>query len=88
MATAVSWLAVRYVTIKLRKRSFLISLILQLTWADIHVYHALTLVQKVLKSMNETLSFDKYPGIQALVAKVEGTPAIKAWIEKRPKTDY
>ena len=31
---------------------------------------------------------DKFPKIQALQQAVENLPNIKAWIEKRPKTEF
>ncbi|KAK7866820.1 hypothetical protein R5R35_005250 [Gryllus longicercus] len=43
-----------------------------------------------LESLSDSTKYDitdGYPLIKALVKKVENLPRIKAWIEKRPKTD-
>ena len=60
----------------------------KLTWADIYVYHVLTLIEAVVKKMGQSLGCDKYPLSLALIKKVEAIPSIAAWIEKRPKTDF
>jgi hypothetical protein len=51
------------------------------------VAHFLQLIRAVVKLMGQTLSYDSYPKIQALIFRVEGIPRIAAWIAKRPQTD-
>ncbi|WKX95184.1 hypothetical protein Q1695_011998 [Nippostrongylus brasiliensis] len=53
-----------------------------LTWADLCVANFADLFNKVA-----TL-YDGFPEMKAHVAKVQSIPALKRWIECRPKTDY
>lgn len=55
-----------------------------LTWADIvlaYLFHHFQL----LLGMDLT---DGYPSLKKVVETVTSTPAIKEWIDKRPKTKY
>ncbi|XP_067008302.2 glutathione S-transferase [Anabrus simplex] len=56
----------------------------KLTWADVYfsAYHA-----NINQFAGENV-IGKYPQLKALVDKVEAIPAIKAWVEKRPVTDF
>jgi len=54
----------------------------QLTWADIVTFNILQSIQT-----NNTDIMDGYPKLQAFMTKVADMPNIKAWIEKRPKTE-
>nr|XP_018896149.1 PREDICTED: glutathione S-transferase-like isoform X2 [Bemisia tabaci]XP_018896150.1 PREDICTED: glutathione S-transferase-like isoform X2 [Bemisia tabaci]XP_018905240.1 PREDICTED: glutathione S-transferase-like [Bemisia tabaci] len=56
----------------------------RLTWADLWVVALLDLVNK---TMERTLE-EKYPLFEALRDKVLAIPSIKAWVAKRPKTDW
>ncbi|CAH0392782.1 unnamed protein product [Bemisia tabaci] len=56
----------------------------RLTWADLWVVSLLELVNYYTKLTVE----EKHPHIRALRDKVQALPAIKAWIAKRPKTDW
>ncbi|KAG5881473.1 hypothetical protein JTB14_026530 [Gonioctena quinquepunctata] len=54
----------------------------RLTWADLHfvslMYYITVIATKDI--------FADYPNIQAIKEKVLALPAIKAWVDKRPKT--
>ncbi|XP_046392663.1 glutathione S-transferase-like [Ischnura elegans] len=55
----------------------------KLTWADIYVVAVFQFLQKFLK-----VDFvNDYTNMKALQDKVLNLPAIKSWVEKRPKTD-
>lgn len=58
--------------------------ILQLTWADIVLATAAPMFD--MMSGGDTLA--KYPKLKGLKEKVEALPAIKKWIEIRPKTEF
>ena len=55
----------------------------KLTWADFY----LAGVIEYLNFMTGTSLLEKYPNLQAVVDGVSNIPAVKAWIEERPKTD-
>lgn len=59
-------------------------ILLQLTWADIYF-------TSLLDFFNFTAGSDiiaDYPNLQKVAANVSGVESIKAWFEKRPKSDY
>nr|QHU80051.1 glutathione S-transferase S5 [Bemisia tabaci] len=56
----------------------------KLTWADLWVVSLLDLVNKYTERTLE----EKYPLIIALKDKVLSIPSIKAWVAKRPVTDW
>lgn len=55
-----------------------------LTWADIFVAHALDNTVQVLG----VSLVDDFPGLKSLCENVYSTPSIKAWVDKRPKTQF
>ena len=57
---------------------------LKVTYADL----ALALLVNGLVGAGFGDSVDKFPKIRALQQAVENLPNIKAWIEKRPKTEF
>ena len=57
---------------------------LQLTWADMYFTSGGTGFDQFVGSN----TFDKYPTLKALREKVEALPAIKKWMEARPKTEF
>jgi len=56
----------------------------KLTWADFF-YAAIV---DYLSAMAKEDLVDKYPKLKALKEQVLALPAIKAWVEKRPETEY
>lgn len=60
------------------------SLHFQLTWPDI-AYAAS--INRVCEYAEKELKLD-YPELKKLVAKVDAIPSIKAYLAKRPKTEY
>jgi len=53
------------------------------TWADLHIAHNLEFYRDTVQK--ECL--DGYPNLQKFSASVFNIPRIKAWVEKRPKSD-
>jgi glutathione S-transferase len=55
----------------------------QLSWGDFYVASVLELM-----SCLDCVDLDNYPNCKALKQTVMDLPKVKAWIEKRPKTDF
>ena len=58
---------------------------LKVTYAD---FALAVLLDGVLPCVGLGATVDKFPKVRALQQAVENLPNIKAWIEKRPKTDF
>ena len=56
----------------------------KLTWADVYFTSMSHIVEKILGSD----ALDKYANLKEVVKKVSEIPAIKAWIEIRPVTEF
>jgi len=54
-----------------------------LSWGDIYIVCYFDAMEFIMK----TQIIDKYPNLKALREKVSSVPKIKAWIDKRPKTE-
>jgi len=54
-----------------------------LTWADIGLAHALWGLQTRQPGI-----LDAYPLLKSYMERITSRPNIKAWIDKRPKTDF
>lgn len=56
----------------------------KLSWVDLAFVQFL----EFLPIVKIKVDYSKYPTVQTLKSKVEGLPAIEAWLEKRPKTEH
>ena len=59
-------------------------MLLQMTWADIAAANFFTWAPMLGIPMNN----EKFPKLKALTDRVEASPKIAAYIEKRPKTPF
>ena len=57
---------------------------LQVTWADLGIYEMMSFYLTFPGLEN---ALEAHPKIRALVQKIGEVDKIKAWVEKRPKTD-
>lgn len=57
----------------------------QLTWADVFFVSISGYLQKMSGGLD---FFNDYPNLKALKAKVVAVPQFKAWIAKRPASEY
>ncbi|ODM96901.1 Glutathione S-transferase [Orchesella cincta] len=53
------------------------------TWADLHIAHTVSFIDKTVKPG----LLDDYPKLKKFSETVFNIPKVKAWIEKRPKTE-
>lgn len=57
----------------------------KLSWADLYFFAYIELVESFLK---ETSLNDKYANLAKVRDNVLALPKVKAWVDKRPKSEY
>jgi len=60
----------------------------KVTWVDVYFVTHIDGVESFIKGLGGEIDMSSYPKIKALLSRVSELPEIKAWIEKRPKTDH
>ena len=75
-------------TFKIGKNKIgIITLRLQITWADLHFLNWMTFPDYRCKT-GDNLDLSTYPKLLALKERVEKHPKIAEWIEKRPSDHF